>query len=105
MTSPYRGDWSGTFQDQIPSNGSGTLRMAVDGTGSFNGSGRNNLKRADFSVRGQLSATGLVSGTMTSGSLTGQLSGQLAVDGNKLTGNVIVVASGSTSQLNVVLAR
>lgn len=102
---PYAGHWSGTFQDQIPVNGRGTLALTVDDAGRFSGGGTNTLKHADFTVSGQFDPVGNVSGSMSSGGQQADLTGQLVVDARGIGGTVTVAGTGSTSQLHVELAR
>lgn len=105
-SSPYAGKWAGTFKDQVPVNGQGTLAIDVAGSGDFTASGRNTKTGTDFTAAGKITDTGKLSGTLTSGSVTATLSGQLAIGPpSKLTGSVYATRGSSTQQLNIDLTK
>lgn len=106
---PFRGSFSGTF---VVSNGSlGVADVTVNPDGSFTGSGRNTTFGANFTVAGQLTDQGGVSGTLTFENNAGtfSLAGDfnLSPDGNTVTGRVQQTRtdSGQTSHADYNLQR
>jgi hypothetical protein len=105
-SSPYAGSWSGTFQDQIPVNGSGPITMAIEGSGKFTATGHNNRTGTDFTGSGTVSGSGNVVGTLKIGSTDATVTGQLFLRaGPKIEGTVYASANGKTQQLNLELQK
>lgn len=103
--SPFAGRWSGTFEDQIPVNGSGPISMNISRQGNWTATGRNNRLHTDITGSGSIDALGNLSGTMSNGVATGNVSGQLALSDNSMTGPVFITNSQGFSQVNVELSR
>ena len=108
IASPYRGTWEGTFADQIPVNGQGTMRVVVDADGKYTVQARNNTTARDITGSGTISGSGQLSGSVTNGNTQATVTGTVTLGqaGSQLTGHAyLTTAQGNTSQLNVTLAK
>lgn len=79
--------------------------MNISRQGNWTATGRNNRLHTDITGSGSIDALGNLSGTMSNGVATGNVSGQLALSDNSMTGPVFITNSQGFSQVNVELSR
>lgn len=103
--SPYAGRWSGTFSDQIPVNGSGTLTLNVTDDGAWTLNARNNTTARDVTGTGTISDSGVLAGQVQNANATASVTGTLELEGGTLSGAVILTTASGSNQLNVTLHR
>lgn len=97
-TSPFAGNWSGTYSS---SGESGTASVVIAADGSYTGGGFDNTANENYTVQGAITTAGVVTGILTEGSLNASLNGTWSISNGHLGGAVTVSQDGVQGATNI----